>query len=58
VSVAGMGSDRVVIVVAPFCEMVCELETWSIGGSVFEVDDYELLVGVGWQEEGRFARWF
>ena len=46
------------IVVAPFCEMVCELETWSIGGSVFEVDDYELLVGVGWQEEGRFARWF
>jgi hypothetical protein len=47
-----------VIVVAPFREMVCELKTWRIGRSVFEVDDYELFVGIGWQEEGRFARWF
>lgn len=55
--VAGMRRDRVVIVVAPFCEMVCKLETWCIGGGVFKVDDYELFVGVGWQEKGRFAGW-
>lgn len=32
------------VVVAPFCEMVCEFEAWGVGGGVFEIDDYELFV--------------
>lgn len=38
----------VVVVVAPFREMVCEFETRSVSGCVFEVDDYELFMGVCW----------
>lgn len=46
--VAGVGSNRVVVVVAPFCEVICEFEAAGVGGGVFEVDDDELFVGVGW----------
>jgi len=34
----------VVVVVAPFCEVVCEFKARGIGGCVFEVDDDELFV--------------
>lgn len=53
--IAGVGSDGVVVIIAPFCEMVCELETRGISGGVFEVDDDKLFVSIGWEEEGRFA---
>ena len=36
----------VVVIVAPFCEVVCEFEAGKVGGCVFEVDDDELFVGV------------
>lgn len=56
--VAGIWGDRIMIVVAPFCEVVCELETRGICGGIFEVDDDKLFVGISWEEEGRFAGWF
>lgn len=43
---------RVMIVVAPFCEVICELEAWNIGIGVFEVDDDKLLVLVSRREKG------
>ena len=43
---AGPGSVGVVVVVTPFCEVVGEFETGRVGGGVFEVDDYQLLVVV------------
>lgn len=39
------------VVVAPFGEMVCDLETGRVGGGVLEVDDDELAVGVFGEEE-------
>lgn len=42
--VAEMGSGLVVIVVCPFCEMVGELQSGNVGGSIFKVYDDELLV--------------
>lgn len=47
VCIAGVRRGRVVVVVAPFCEVVCEFESWRVGGGVFEIDHYELFVGVG-----------
>lgn len=41
------------VIVAPFREVVCEFEAGDIGGSVFEVDDDELLVFVFGMQEGR-----
>ena len=35
-----MGSGGGVVVVAPFCEVVCEFEAGDVGVGVFEVDDY------------------
>jgi hypothetical protein len=58
VSVAGVRCDGVVVVVAPFCEVVCELKTGGVGGGVFKVNDDELFVRVGWEEKGRFTGWF
>ena len=43
------------VVIAPFCEMVCKFQAWSIGVCVLEVDDYELLVLVCGEEERRFT---
>lgn len=53
-----MRGDRVMIIIAPFCEVVCELETRGVCGGVFEVDNDKLFVGVGWVEKGGFAGWF
>jgi hypothetical protein len=50
-----MRRDRVVIVVAPFGKMVCELQTGGISGGVFEIDNDELFVSVGWEKERRFT---
>ena len=36
-------------------EVVGEFVAWEVGVGVLEVDDDELLVLVGWQEEGRFS---
>jgi hypothetical protein len=58
IGITGVRGDRVVVIIAPFCEMVCELETRCVGGGVFKVDDNKLFVGVGWVEEGRFDRRF
>jgi hypothetical protein len=41
-----------VVVVAPFCEVVCEFQTTGIGGCIFEVDDDQLFVGVLREEKG------
>lgn len=43
------------VVVAPFCEVVCEFEARGVAGGVFEVDHDELFVGVGGKEEGGFG---
>ncbi len=50
VCVAGVGGLRVVVVVAPFGEVVCEFEAAHVGVGVFEVDDDELFVFVGGEE--------
>lgn len=42
---------RVVIVVAPFRKVVCELETRRVGGCIFEVNNDELFVRVLREEE-------
>jgi len=42
---------RVMIIITPFREMVCEFETRGIGTGVFEIYDYELYVGVLGEEE-------
>ena len=52
--VAGVRAGRVVVVVGPLGEVVCELEAGQVGGGVLEVDDDELLVLVGGLEEGGF----
>ena len=49
--VADVRGGGVVVVVAPFRKVVCELEAGGIARGVFEVNDDELLVRVGWQEE-------
>lgn len=55
VCITGVRRNGVMIIIAPFCEVICELETRGVGGGVFEVDDDELFVGVSWEEKGRFA---
>lgn len=46
ICVTGPGFGGVVVVVTPFCEMVCEFETGGIGAGVLEIYDYELFVCV------------
>lgn len=46
--IAAVRRGGVVVVVRPFCEVVCELDAAGVGTCVFEVDDYKLLVRVGW----------
>jgi hypothetical protein len=48
--VAGVGGG-LVVVVAPFCKVVCEFEAGGVGIGVFEINDYELFVLVGRMEE-------
>lgn len=46
---AGMacpGCSWIVVIVTPFCEVVCEFEAGRVGGCVFEVYDNQLLVVV------------
>ena len=52
--VTGERVERVVVVVGPFGEVVCEFEAWQVGGGVLEVDDHELFVLVGGLEERGF----
>lgn len=53
--VADVRGGGVVVVVAPFGEVVGEFEAGGVAGGVFEVDDNELLVCVGGEEEGGFG---
>lgn len=53
--VADVGGDGVVVVIAPFGEVICEFEAGGVAGGVFEVDYHELLVCVGGEEEGGFG---
>lgn len=50
---AGMRGGCVVVIVCPFRKVVSKFETGQVGGCVLEVDDYELLVFVGWLEKRR-----
>ena len=50
-SAADPRSVGFVIVVAPFGEVVCKLESWKISCRVFKVDDDELLVFIGCLEK-------
>lgn len=56
VGVAAPGGGGVVVVVAPFGEVVGELQAGRVGVRVFKVDDDELLVRIGGQQERRCAR--
>jgi len=51
--IAGMWRERVVVVVCPFREVICKLQTGKIGSCVFEVDDNQLLVLICWLEQRR-----
>ena len=53
--VAGVGLGGVVVVVAPFGEVVGEFHAGCVGRGVLEVDDDELAVLVVGEEEGGFA---
>ena len=50
--VTGVRAGRVVVVVGPLGEVVCEFETREVGGRVLEVDYHELFVFVCGLEEG------
>ncbi len=54
-SIASVWCDRIVIIVAPFSKVVCELKTGSVSGGIFEVDNNKLFMRVGWKKERRFA---
>ena len=41
----------VMVVVTPFGKVVGKLQAWGVCASIFKVDDDELLVGVGGQQE-------
>ena len=55
--VAGPGAARGVGVVAPLREVVGELVATRVGARVLEVDDDQLLVLVGGEQQRRRARW-
>lgn len=50
---AGVGGGRVVIVVGPLGEVVCEFEPWQVGRGIFKIDDNELFVFILGLQEGR-----
>ena len=50
-SVASPRSCGIVIIVAPFCEMVGKFKTWSVCRRIFEVNDDQLLVSVLGEEK-------
>lgn len=50
-----VGFALVVVVVAPFGEVIGEFEAGEVGVGVFEVNYYEPLVGVGREEKGGLA---
>lgn len=60
--VEGVGAaprgDRVVVVVAPLGKVVGEFEARGVGVGVLEVDDHELFVGVGGEQERGCGRGF
>lgn len=59
VCVACPGLLFVVVVIAPFCEVVGEFKAGGVGGGVFKVDDNQLSVRVlGEKERGRFRSIF
>lgn len=54
IRVTSIGCNGVVIIVSPFGEMVCKFEAYSIGSSVFKIDDNQLLMLVGGLKKRRF----
>ena len=50
-SVASLWLFLVVVVVAPFSEVVCKFEARCVSRGILEVNDYELLMAVGWEEK-------
>ena len=73
VGIAGVGTSGGVVVVAPFglvigqkwkankgatYKVVGKFEAAYVGGGVFEVNDDELFVLIGWEKERGFAAWF
>ena len=53
VCVACPGFIGIVIVVAPFCEMVGKFKAGGVGGCILEINDYELFVVVCGEEKWR-----
>ena len=47
-SIASLRPLLIMVVVAPLREMVCEFQARGVGGCIFEIDNYELFVGVCW----------
>lgn len=47
-SITRLGLFLVMVIVAPLREVVCEFKAQRVGGSIFEVDDYELFMSVCW----------
>ena len=57
---AGVALPRVnwvVVVVAPFGKVIGKLQTWSVCAGILKVDNDELLMSVGGQQERRGAGW-
>ncbi len=38
--IEGVGRGGRMVVVAPFCKVVCKLQSGDVGGGILEVDDY------------------
>jgi hypothetical protein len=53
IGVACPGFVGIVVIIAPFCEVICELETRSVSRGILKVNDHKLLMGVLWKEQGR-----
>lgn len=43
--------SRCMVIVTPFCKVICEFQTRCIGACVFEIDDDKLFVMVRRKEE-------
>lgn len=51
-SVAAPGGLLIVVIVAPFGEMIGKFEARGVGRCILKINDDKLLVGVGREQEG------